>query len=453
MNDTSLRQRLWPHVLVAVALAARVLALLALCLLAWAAVPRLAGWIPTTVASGSMEPRILTGDVVVSMPIDGGDVGSGQVVLVDDPATAGSLLLHRIVEREPGGLRLQGDANRQPDRLLVDDAAVRGVAVLRVPFIGLPSVWARAGDWASLTLAGLLVVAVASTILGTRRLLGEDDPGPRSPERPLRTALPILGGVLAAALAISAVLPTAGATWAASTEAAGNRLAAGTFSCFNAPFSAPLIQFDFNEPTGTAVINHGTGPWTAVLTSETSRVAGGCGDSPFVRLDGSSLTQITTDPPAVSPLTFSLEAWFRTSQAQGQVLGFGNQKRSGSGVSDRHVYIGPDGRLTFGILETSVHAVTTSESVADGAWHHVAATVSPETGMALYLDGDLVGTDPAALTREMLGYWRIGFDEVPADWPNAPTSSWFVGDLDTIAISHLVLSAGEARDHAAAGRQ
>jgi hypothetical protein len=201
------------------------------------------------------------------------------------------------------------------------------------------------------------------------------------------------------------------------------------------------------------VINHGTGPWTASLGSAASRVAGGCGDSPFVRLDGSSGTQITTSPPAVAPSTFSLEAWFRTSEAQGQVLGFGNQQAAGSETSDRHVYIGSDGRLTFGILDASVHAVTTSESVADGAWHHVAVTSSPATGMALYLDGDLVGTDPAALTREMLGYWRIGFDEVPSDWPNAPTSPWFVGDLDTIAISYQVLSAVEAHDHAAAGRQ
>jgi signal peptidase I len=452
VNDASFRQRLWPQVLTVVALGARVLALLALCLLAWAAVPRLAGWIPTTVASGSMEPRILTGDVVVSMPIDGTDVGSGQVVLVDDPATDGSLLLHRLVERESGGLRLQGDANRQPDRLLVDDAAVRGVGVLRVPFIGLPIVWARAGDWLPLVLAGLFAVAVGSAVLGTRRLLG-DDSAPRSPEGPLRAALPTAGVVLAAALAVSSVLPTAGASWAASTEAADNRLAAGTFSCFNAPFSSPLIDFDFNEPEGTAVINHGTGPWTASLGSAASRVAGGCGDSPFVRLDGSSGTQITTSPPAVAPSTFSLEAWFRTSEAQGQVLGFGNQQAAGSETSDRHVYIGSDGRLTFGILDASVHAVTTSESVADGAWHHVAVTSSPATGMALYLDGDLVGTDPAALTREMLGYWRIGFDEVPSDWPNAPTSPWFVGDLDTIAISYQVLSAVEAHDHAAAGRQ
>ena len=40
------------------------------------------GWVPTTVASGSMEPRIRTGDVVVSMPIDGADAAAGQVVLV-----------------------------------------------------------------------------------------------------------------------------------------------------------------------------------------------------------------------------------------------------------------------------------------------------------------------------------------------------------------------------------
>ena len=76
MEPSSARRRIVSSGIVVVALGARVLALLALCLLAWAAVPKLVGWVPTTVASGSMEPRIMTGDVVVSMPIDGSDAAA-----------------------------------------------------------------------------------------------------------------------------------------------------------------------------------------------------------------------------------------------------------------------------------------------------------------------------------------------------------------------------------------
>ena len=50
------------------------------------------------------------------------------------------------------------------------------------------------------------------------------------------------------------------------------------------------------------------------------------------------------------PQTFSVEAWFRTSTAgAGKIVGFGNSRTGASGRPDRHLYIGTDGKLRFGI--------------------------------------------------------------------------------------------------------
>ncbi|CAH0239023.1 MULTISPECIES: signal peptidase I [Plantibacter] len=450
MEPSSARRRIVSSVIVVVALGARVLALLALCLLAWAAVPKLVGWVPTTVASGSMEPRIRTGDVVVSMPIDGADAAAGQVVLVDGPGEDDALLLHRVFEREAEGLRLKGDANRQPDRQLVQDDAVRGVGVLRVPYIGLPVVWAHEGRWAELALLAPSAAATGCAIVWTRRFL-VDERGRTTSRGRLQAMGPVGGVALAGVLAIAAVVPTAGASWTSAADSSGNHLGTEVFSCLGQPLGAPEMWFDFNEPSGTALVNAGSGPGFAFISNEAVRVDGVCGDGPFARLDGVG-TQVTTMPQVSSPRTFSLETWFRTTRPQGKLIGFGVAQTVGSWKADRHLYIGPDGRLVFGVQSGSPEVVMSPEPVVDGEWHHVVAVMSESSGMELYLDGELVASNPSTGSTNYRGYWRIGFDNVTAGWPNAPTSPWFGGDLDAVGVHLRALSVEEVADHAAAGR-
>lgn len=456
MDHSTLRRRLASSGIVAVALGTRVLALLVLCLLAWAAAPKLIGWIPTTVVSGSMEPRILTGDIIVSMPIEGSDVVPGQVVLADDPSREESLLLHRVVEREADGLRLQGDANRQPDRRLVVDSDVHGLGFLRVPFVGLPVVWMHEGRWDLLALVVAAASAVGFGIVSTRRLLVDPDgarqDGSQSGRRRLGGLAPVAGITVAGVLAIAAVLPTAGAAWSASADTRGSLLTSGGFSCLGQPLGDPDFRLDFSEAEGTEVINTGSGPGTASLSGTAERTVGTCGDSPYVHLDGQA-GQVVTMPQLPPQSTFSLEGWFRTTDPQGKILGFGNAQTAASGAHDRHVYVGSDGRLVFGTWDgRGPQVVSTDESVTDGQWHHVLATMSPTEGMTLYLDGDLVGRNPSTTLQSYAGYWRIGFDTITSNWPAAPASAWFSGDLDGIGIHSRVLTADEAHEHAAAGR-
>lgn len=115
-------------------------ALLAL-LAALILVPRLLGWAPLTVLSGSMEPTIPTGSQIVISPVaDVESLAVGDVITVmpypDDP----TLVTHRIVERAetPAGpsFRTQGDANDVVDPWEVTETQVRGEVRYWVPAAG-----------------------------------------------------------------------------------------------------------------------------------------------------------------------------------------------------------------------------------------------------------------------------------------------------------------------------
>ncbi|GAA1521764.1 hypothetical protein GCM10009827_042160 [Dactylosporangium maewongense] len=96
--------------------------------------------------TGSMRPGIAPGDLVVSAPVAPERVRPGQVVVVEDPARPGPLLVHRVVRRNADGtLTTKGDANSTEDPAAVPATGVRGLARLRVPKAGLPALWLREG--------------------------------------------------------------------------------------------------------------------------------------------------------------------------------------------------------------------------------------------------------------------------------------------------------------------
>jgi signal peptidase len=155
----------WARIVTATVARGVVAALLGLAF--WAVAPMVLGWQPTTVMTGSMAPRIQVGDVVVSRPVDPLSLHQGQVLLFDDPDQAGHLRLHRFdAPGVDGAIVTRGDANPSADSSPVARDAVHGVAMVRVPAVGAPVVWAREGDWAHLGLAAaaLVVLLVLTTL-------------------------------------------------------------------------------------------------------------------------------------------------------------------------------------------------------------------------------------------------------------------------------------------------
>jgi signal peptidase len=122
--------------------------------------PVLLGWKSTVVVSGSMMPRIRPGDVVSAAPPPH-SVKTGTVVLVNDPAHPGELLMHRVVRFDDAGRMItKGDANQTADTTPVPMANLVGIPRIRIPYIGLPYLGIRQGRDLPVVAAGILLLAL-----------------------------------------------------------------------------------------------------------------------------------------------------------------------------------------------------------------------------------------------------------------------------------------------------
>jgi len=110
-----------------------------LCGLVWGATQ--AGLIkPLVVISGSMEPGIMTGDLVVDRPHATADAEVGQVASIRS-TTTGKVVSHRIVEIEQADagtwhVRMKGDANDSEDSETYVVGATIWQPAVRVPGVG-----------------------------------------------------------------------------------------------------------------------------------------------------------------------------------------------------------------------------------------------------------------------------------------------------------------------------
>lgn len=104
------------------------------------ALPLAFGARPHTVLTGSMEPAIAAGDVVVVEPISPAEAHVGDVVTFRDPEDQSRLITHRVrsVRREGAHLWFvtQGDANNTTERWRVAASGEVSRVVYVVPWVG-----------------------------------------------------------------------------------------------------------------------------------------------------------------------------------------------------------------------------------------------------------------------------------------------------------------------------
>jgi signal peptidase I len=95
---------------------------------------------PLTVMSGSMEPAIHTGDVVVSRQVHPDEVRRGDIVSFRDPERGGLLVTHRVRTITRKGDKFtfvtKGDANNSSERWRVAKTDRIGHTMFRLPALG-----------------------------------------------------------------------------------------------------------------------------------------------------------------------------------------------------------------------------------------------------------------------------------------------------------------------------
>jgi signal peptidase len=133
---------------------------------------------PRTDLSGSMEPAISPGDVVIDEQIAPTAAQVGDVVTFRDPEDQDKMLTHRVVGVRRAGSHLwfttQGDANNTREHWRVPADGQIGRVVYTVPWVGHVAVLARQPlGWA-------LLVGIPALLIAAEELVRIWRPRPRS---------------------------------------------------------------------------------------------------------------------------------------------------------------------------------------------------------------------------------------------------------------------------------
>ncbi|GAB2769633.1 LamG domain-containing protein [Nocardioides salsibiostraticola] len=446
-----------------------------LTLLTVALLPTLLTWSGFVVRSGSMEPTIAVGDVVVAQPFDAAsEVPLGRVVVFPNPAKPESdeLLLHRVVENLGGGeFATAGDANATYDASPVTSSDLDAQARLLVPLIGRPVVWLADGR---LLTGGAWLLATAAALVLARRRRDEhvDGDHPGGGRRPVRSGRALIrrvrrGGSLAGGLAIVTATGMAISGTHTATAAFTSRSITGsnTWSVAEAPrqpytdqvlVDTPYAYYQVDEASGSlAADSSGNArPGTFAAVSAYRQTNGLPDNAGFaVKLGGAG--RLVTGGPAISdPTTFSLELWFKTTTKNGgKLIGFESTRNASSLSADRHVFMRTDGRLEYGgwIESGPYSTITSPQAYNNGGWHHLVVTASPRGNRqdaVIYVDGLAVASGKTTRTGEYAGWWRVGSGGVPllSGYPSAA----FDGSIDQVAVYESELSAARVESHWAA---
>lgn len=113
----------------------------ALLLIAGVVVPRLTGATPYVILTSSMKPTLPAGTIVITRPVDPGEIGIGDVITYQLRSGEPEVVTHRVVRVSftTGGdyvFTTQGDSNSLPDEKPVRAVQVRGEAWYGIPWLG-----------------------------------------------------------------------------------------------------------------------------------------------------------------------------------------------------------------------------------------------------------------------------------------------------------------------------
>lgn len=208
-----------------------------------------------------------------------------------------------------------------------------------------------------------------------------------------------------------------------------------------APTSGAYFSYGFTAGSATDLSGSGNNGTTHGSPTTTADRYGISGNALSLASASGQYISTSTASALPGPATFSISVWFFTTTAGGYLVGYGSSQTGTSLSVDRVLYIGTNGELYFGVAPLGVKS-TINSTVAydDGNWHHAVVTFSAANGSNMYVDGALVASNPAMNASLSLGgYWRVGYDSL-SGWTNAPTTYYFNGWIDDVAVANTELS-------------
>ncbi len=445
----------------------------------------LPGWQAHVVVSGSMEPRINVGDVVISQDRD--DYRPGQVIVFDD-ADRGAMT-HRLQSIDGEQFTTKGDANPTADSAPVPREDVLGLGRVLVMFAGLPWVWFHTGQW-------LALLALVVSLLLAAAAVAADRPGPppppATPRRGRRAPLLVPAGalLLVLPLGIGAARPTSAAFTARSTNVGNTWTAAITTPLSYAATvlaDNPYIYLRLNEarPGNASVTAPAANLGSSALDQLYTRASTG-NFNQSIRLERAGSDNLTpapntsaefrqdeacvlppsSQPALTNPAAVTVEAWIRsTGSAGGKILGFENQASNTTVSSqyDRHLYQDGSGYVYFGVWTGATSTVKSPTPLNDNAWHHLMGTLNGPNGtQRLYVDGVLAASRTNITAQNFPGRWRVGCGNLTGwtgagDWSGTVPSDLtvnqtFIGYIDEPAIYLTALTAADAAERWSLGK-
>ncbi len=138
-------------------------------------VPKLGGYYPMIVLSGSMEDTIMTGDLIIGKTVDINDVKVGDIVSFYDGS---SVVTHRVIEitEKEGELFLttQGDANNTPDAKKVTKDTLVGKYIKLIPGLGNTAMFMQTTQGLIICVVCPIVVFILYDVLRRRKFAKQE---------------------------------------------------------------------------------------------------------------------------------------------------------------------------------------------------------------------------------------------------------------------------------------
>lgn len=148
--------------------------------------------------------------------------------------------------------------------------------------------------------------------------------------------------------------------------------------------------------------------------------------------------------------TYTLEMWFKTSQATPLITG-NDSGGSLFGNTDRGMYVGTNGLLYYNVFPGGNVTINGATDLRDSKWHYAAATLNQSTSaMRLYTDGAQVSSTSTSAQGYSVFFIPGAFKQ--GGRPNAPGLVDATGCyLSRVAIYTSELSPATISTHYATG--